>query len=149
MKAPSTIALLALFLSSPAAHTHEHGQQPFGAAGDPAKVSRTVLVTMSDAMRFQPAAIRVKRGETIKFVVRNEGKLMHEMVIGTLAGFKTHAEIMQKHPGMAHDEPYIAHVKPGKTETFVWHFNRSGEFNFACLVPGHFEAGMKGNIVVD
>lgn len=149
MKTLSTIVLLALSLPVSTAHAHGHGQQPFGVAGDPAKVSRTVLVTMSDAMRFQPAAIRVKRGETIKFVVRNDGKLVHEMVIGTLAGLKTHSEAMQKHPGMAHDEPYIAHVKSGKTQTFVWHFNRSGEFNFACLIPGHFEAGMKGDIVVD
>ncbi len=103
---------------------------------------------MSDAMRFTPAAIDVKRGETIRFEVANSGKVMHEMVLGTLQDLKEHAEMMRKHPGMEHDEPYMAHVAPGKTAAIVWQFTKPGEFHYGCLVPGHFEAGMVGKITV-
>jgi uncharacterized cupredoxin-like copper-binding protein len=137
----------ALFAAA-AAHDAQPVQQAFGVAGDSKKISRTVTVSMSDTMRFEPASIRVQRGETVKFVVRNDGKLMHELVLGTLTDLKAHAEAMRKHPGMAHDEPHLVHVKPGKTQSLVWHFNRSGEFHFACLVAGHFEAGMVGTLAV-
>ena len=120
----------------------------FGKSGDPKKVTRTVNVTMSDRMRYTPDSIQVKAGETIKLVVKNEGKIMHELVLGRAQDLKAHAELMKKHPGMEHDEPYMAHVAPGKTETIVWQFNKSGEFQFGCLIPGHFEAGMIGKIVV-
>ena len=123
-------------------------EKPFGREGDPKKVSRTVKVEMSDKMRFTPASLTIKPGETVKFVVKNGGKVMHEMVLGTMNELKEHAEMMKKHPTMEHDEPYMAHVPPGKTETMVWQFTKAGEFHFGCLVPGHFEAGMVGTIVV-
>ena len=120
----------------------------FGREGDPGKVSRTVSVDMSDRMRFTPAELTIKQGETIRFRVKNSGKVMHEMVIGTMDELKKHAETMKKHPGMEHDEPFMAHVAPGKTETMVWQFTRPGEFHYGCLVPGHFEAGMIGKVKV-
>lgn len=120
----------------------------FGRAGDPAKASRTVEVGMDDRMHFTPGDIKVKRGDTIRFVVRNNGQLMHEMVIGTLKELKEHAEVMKKFPDMEHEEPYMAHVSPGKREEIVWQFTRQGEFHYACLVPGHLEAGMIAKIVV-
>ena len=120
----------------------------FGRTGDPKKATRTVRVDMSDAMRFTPGAIEVKRGETVRFVVRNSGKVLHEMVLGTMQDLKDHAELMKKHPGMEHDEPYMAHVAPGKAAEIVWQFTRAGEFHYGCLVPGHFEAGMVGKITV-
>jgi uncharacterized cupredoxin-like copper-binding protein len=123
-------------------------QKPFGIAGNPAKVTRTVKVDLSDKMRFHPSVLQVKRGETVRFVVANSGKVLHEMVIGTLAELQEHAALMQKFPDMEHDEPYMAHVKPGATQQIVWQFNRSGEFNYACLVAGHFEAGMVGKVIV-
>ena len=123
-------------------------EKVFGREGDPKKVSRTVKVEMSDKMRFTPASFTIKPGDTVKFVVKNGGKLMHEMVLGTMNELKDHAEMMKKHPTMEHDEPYMAHVPPGKTETMVWQFTKAGEFNFGCLVPGHFEAGMVGKITV-
>ncbi len=123
-------------------------EKEFGREGDPKKATRTVRVDMSDKMRFSPASLTVKQGETVKFVVKNSGKVMHEMVIGTMKELKEHAEMMKKHPTMEHDEPYMAHVAPGKTETMVWQFTKAGEFNFGCLVPGHFEAGMVGKITV-
>jgi uncharacterized cupredoxin-like copper-binding protein len=123
-------------------------EKPFGREGDPKKVSRTVKVDMSDKLRFTPASLTVKQGETVKFVVKNSGKLMHEMVLGTMQELKEHAAMMLKHPTMEHDEPYMAHVAPGKTETMVWQFTKAGEFFFGCLVPGHFEGGMVGKLSV-
>jgi uncharacterized cupredoxin-like copper-binding protein len=123
-------------------------EKEFGREGDPKKASRTVRIDMSDKMRFTPASLTVKQGDTVKFVVKNSGKVMHEMVIGTIKELKEHAEMMRKHPSMEHDEPYMAHVPPGKTETMVWQFTKAGEFNFGCLVPGHFEAGMIGKVTV-
>lgn len=120
----------------------------FGRTGDPKKVVRTVTVDMADTMRFTPAVLTIKRGETVRFVVRNRGKVMHEMVIGTMQELTEHAEQMKKHPHMEHDEPYMAHVAPGKQESILWQFTKAGEFHFGCLVPGHFEAGMVGRIVV-
>jgi uncharacterized cupredoxin-like copper-binding protein len=123
-------------------------EKPFGREGDPKKALRTVRVDMSDKLRFTPASLTVKQGETVKFVVKNSGKLMHEMVLGTMQELKEHAAMMLKHPTMEHDEPYMAHVAPGKTETMVWQFTKAGEFYFGCLVPGHFEGGMIGKLTV-
>jgi uncharacterized cupredoxin-like copper-binding protein len=129
------------------AHPAVKEQQPWGIAGD-AKGARTIEIRMGDDMRFRPDRIEVKEGETIRFVVRNAGKLLHEMVIGTPEVLQQHAALMKKFPGMEHEEPYMAHVAAGRQGELVWNFNRPGSFQFACLVPGHFEAGMVGTIVV-
>ena len=120
----------------------------FGRTGDPKKISRTVEIDMSDKMRFTPAKLMVKRGETVRFVAKNSGKQMHEMVIGSMEALKEHADLMKKHPSMEHEEPYMVHVEPGKKAGIVWQFTKAGEFHFGCLLPGHFEAGMVGKIVV-
>jgi uncharacterized cupredoxin-like copper-binding protein len=121
---------------------------PFGQEGDPKKVTRTIRVSMNDKMRFEPGNLTVLKGETIRFVVANKGAVLHEMVLGTAQALKEHAELMKKHPGMEHDEPSMAHVKPGAAGEIVWQFTQTGEFQFACLIPGHFEAGMVGRVVV-
>jgi uncharacterized cupredoxin-like copper-binding protein len=95
-----------------------------------------------------PGDLEVKRGETVRFIVRNDGKVMHEMVIGRMQELKEHAELMRKFPGMEHDEPYMAHVAPGKEGEIVWQFTRAGVFHYACLIPGHMEAGMIAKITV-
>ena len=123
-------------------------QKPWGIAGDRKAVKRTIEVRMADAMRYTPDRIEVRLGETVRFVHRNDGKVLHEFVIGTKKELEEHAALMRKHPGMEHDEPYMAHVGPGKTAEMIWTFNREGEFDFACLIPGHFEAGMVGKIIV-
>ena len=123
-------------------------EHPWGRQGDLRSATRTIEVDMADTMRFAPAEMKVKAGETVRFVVRNSGKQMHEMVIGTRAALEEHAQLMKKHPGMEHEEPYMAHVAPGKTEEIVWTFTKAGTFMYGCLVPGHWEAGMKGTIVV-
>ncbi|MBL0144256.1 MAG: cupredoxin family protein [Betaproteobacteria bacterium] len=125
--------------------TEEHS---FGRQGDPKKVSRTVTVDMSDAMRFSPSEVRVREGETIRFVAKNGGKVMHEMVLGNLAELKAHGEMMKKFPNMEHDAPYMAHVPPGTKQEIVWTFTKAGEFHYGCLLPGHLEAGMIGKVIV-
>ena len=123
-------------------------EHPWGREGDPRKATRTITVDMSDAMRFDPSRIEVKAGETVRFVVRNAGKALHEMVIGTHDELAKHAELMRRHPGMEHDEPYMAHVAPGNREEIAWTFTKAGTFMYGCLIPGHWESGMKGTIVV-
>jgi uncharacterized cupredoxin-like copper-binding protein len=143
------------------AHGSGHGQKkhdaaakhaeetPFGRAGDPKKAARTVNVDMNDTMRFDPASITVREGETVRFRVKNSGKVLHEIVLGTMEDLKAHAELMRKFPNMEHDEPHMAHVEPGKSGELVWQFTKAGQFYFACLIPGHFEAGMVGTLVVE
>lgn len=123
-------------------------QKDWGIAGERRAAKRTIEVGMGDDMRFKPDRITVREGETVRFVIRNRGKLMHEFVIGTKRELDEHAALMAKFPDMEHDEPYMAHVAPGKTGEIVWTFNRAGDFQFACLIAGHFQAGMVGEVVV-
>ena len=123
-------------------------QKAWGIAGETKAVRRTVTFAMSDAMRFTPDRIEVRQGETIKFVLHNHGKQLHEMVIGTKVELEEHAALMLKFPNMEHDEPYMAHVPAGKTGEIIWNFNKPGDFDFACLVAGHYQAGMTGKIKV-
>lgn len=123
-------------------------QKPWGIAGDAADVSRTIEVSMKDTMRFTPEVVDIKVGETIRFVAKNDGQILHEFVLGTTKTNDEHAEMMLKYPGMEHDEPYMTHVDPSKTGEIIWTFNRAGKFDFACLIAGHYQAGMKGDIVV-
>ena len=130
---------------------HQHGNghaSSLGKPGDPKKVTRTIEVGMSDTMRFSPANIAVKGGETIRFVVRNDGKIKHEMVLGTIKELKAHAALMLKFPEMEHADPNQVAVEPGKTGEMIWQFTRAGNVDFACLQPGHYEAGMAGKIKV-
>ncbi len=154
-------ALGSLFAAGAAlAHGDKHGaspkvdyskaeQMPFGIAADPKKAARTMRIDMADTMRFTPAEVKVKQGDTVRFVVTNKGKVMHEMVLGTMDELKKHAELMKKHPGMEHDEPHMAHVAASKSAEMGWRFNKAGTFYYGCLLPGHFEAGMIGKIVVE
>lgn len=123
-------------------------QKPWGIAAEAKEAQRTITIRMSDDMRFAPSHLDVKLGQTLRLRAENKGKVMHEIVIGTPQELQEHAEMMRKHPNMEHDEPYMAHVSPGKSGDIVWTFNREGDFEFACLLPGHFEAGMRGTIRV-
>jgi uncharacterized cupredoxin-like copper-binding protein len=124
-------------------------ETPFGREGDPRKAKRVIHIEMSDAMRYFPDQIRVKKGQTVRFVVRNGGQAPHEMVLGTMDDLKKHAAMMKKNEERDHDDASnIAHVEPGGTGRIVWQFTKAGEFYYGCLVPGHFEAGMIGTVVV-
>jgi uncharacterized cupredoxin-like copper-binding protein len=123
-------------------------QKPWGIAAEAREVRRTITIQMTDDMRFSPSHFSVKKGETLRLRVVNKGLLMHEMVLGTRASLDEHAQMMLKYPGMEHAEPYMAHVATGQTEDMVWSFNRAGEFDFACLIAGHYQAGMTGRFTV-
>lgn len=130
-------------------HEEDGGHaEALGRPGDAKKVSRAIQVVMSDDMKFTPASIDVKRGETIRFVVRNAGSIKHEMVIGTMAELKQHAALMRRFPGMEHSDPNMITLAPGKSGELVWQFTHTGSFDFACLQPGHFESGMVGAVLV-
>jgi uncharacterized cupredoxin-like copper-binding protein len=123
-------------------------QKAWGIAATPLRVTRTVRVRMSDAMRFTPALIRVREGETLRIVAINDGRVIHEFVLGTPDENRAHAEQMKRFPDMEHDEPHMTHVAPGQRGSIVWHFNRAGSFEFACLIAGHYDAGMVGRVDV-
>ncbi len=123
-------------------------QKDWGIAGDPKAVTRVIEITMLDTMRFSPDKIDAKQGETVKIVLKNQGQMLHEFVIGTPPVLDEHAALMIKFPTMEHDEPYMAHVPAGKVGEIIWTFNRPGDFDFACLIAGHYQAGMVGKIIV-
>lgn len=156
---PQVLTTLLLLGAAPAfAHGDEahmkkvgpvkHEQKQWGMAGDAIAVTRTIELKMVDTMRFTPDRIEVKQGETVRLTLSNTGQVLHEMVLGTQTVLAEHAALMKRFPNMEHDEPYMAHVPPGKTGEIIWTFNRAGDFDFACLLPGHFEAGMVGKITV-
>ncbi len=123
-------------------------QKPWGIAAEPQAAQRTVTIRMTDNMRFSPTHINVREGDTLRLRAVNQGQVMHELVLGTREELLAHAELMKKHPGMEHDEPYMAHVAPRQRGDIVWTFNRPGDFEFACLIPGHWDAGMRGTLRV-
>lgn len=151
-------ALLSLSAIGAFAHGNEdHSKKPavvkkeqkaWGIAGDAKAVKRTIAVSMTDTMRFSPDKIEVQQGDTVKFSIRNDGKIMHEFVLGTKKDLDDHAAQMAKFPTMEHDEPYMAHVAAGKVGEIIWTFNKVGDFDFACLIAGHYQAGMVGKIKV-
>ncbi len=133
-------------------HAGGHGpgndETAIGKPGVAAGVKRTITVAMSDDMRFSPAHIDVRQGEMIRFVVKNVGKVKHEFSLGTQKELMEHYEQMKKFPEMEHDEPSKVSLAPGKQGEVIWHFTKSGKVDFACLHPGHYEAGMKGAVRV-
>lgn len=133
--------------SAPAGHSHSDGEA-IGVAGEVAKVTRTVKVDMTDNMRFNPSRVVVRQGETIRFVVKNSGQLKHEFVLGTEKELKEHYEVMKKFPEMEHADPNMVTVAPGKTGGVIWQFTKGGRVDFGCLQPGHYDAGMKGAVLV-
>lgn len=126
---------------------------PASAAGEPgnaAQAARTIDLVMGEPGEFifTPERIQVKAGETVRFRVRNAGKLVHEFVLGDPAELQAHAKMMREQAGMAHKDPNMLTLDPGKTGELVWKFTKPGEFEYACLVPGHYEAGMAGKVSV-
>ena len=105
---------------------------------------------MDDAMRFGPDTLEVQAGQTVRLMVHNAGKVPHELVLGTAEQIREHAQQMKQ--GQAHDHHAAGaaaiQVEPGKTGELVIRFAQPGRFEMACLIPGHYEAGMRGSLVV-
>ncbi|NPU93666.1 MAG: cupredoxin family protein [Gammaproteobacteria bacterium] len=134
-------------------HSHEHqqddGETAIGKPGVAAGVTRTITVEMNDSMRYTPSDIQVSKGETVRFVVRNSGQLKHELSLGTEQELLEHLEVMKKYPDMVHDEPNKITLTKGQQGEIIWQFTKAGTVNFACLMPGHYEAGMRGTVTVE
>lgn len=154
----SVVAVASLLIAVPvvagpggAGHGHGHADFSAGEPGDPKRAARVVQVVMREAdgkMLFVPDRLEVKKGEQVKFVLRNNGELEHEFVLATTAENLKHAEEMKKNPDMEHDDPNAKRLDPKKAGEFVWKFTKTGEFEYGCLIPGHREAGMVGTVVV-
>lgn len=158
MKALTLVAVLALATAagSPAfagagPPGHHHGTEAFGRPGNPKLPARIVDLVMKEgdgSMEFVPNRIEVKKGEQIRFKLRNDGELDHEMVLATLEMNLSHAKEMEKNPDMEHDDPNAKRVQPKKTSEIIWRFDKAGTFDFSCLIPGHRQAGMTGTVIV-
>lgn len=152
------LAALAIFMATgtafagPGGAGHGHGDETaYGKPGDSKKPARVVSVVMTEKdgkMSFIPDRIEIRRGEQVKFSLRNNGEIDHELVLATLEENLKHAIEMQKNPDMEHDDPNAKRLAPKKTGEIVWQFTKAGEFDFSCLIPGHREAGMTGKIIV-
>lgn len=143
-----TLTVMAPAAQAAGQHAGGHDESAIGEPGKAANVTRTVRIDMSDAMRYTPSSIDAKQGETIRFVIKNSGKVKHELVLGTEKELKEHYEQMKKFPEMEHDDPNMVTVAPGKTGQVIWKFTKAGKIDFACLQPGHYDAGMKGAVAV-
>jgi uncharacterized cupredoxin-like copper-binding protein len=151
LKRASPAALAAILLATAPARVLAHDASVAGAPGNPNRPAKTVEVAMSDSpdgMRFNPDRLNVRRGEQVKFVISNTGSLPHEFVLGTAGENRSHAAMMASMPDMKHDDPNAKTVAPGQSTTLLWRFSRRGNFEFACLIPGHYEAGMHGTVAV-
>lgn len=130
---------------------HHHGGFAAGEVGDADANPRAIEIELSEGegtMAYRPHMVEVKRGETVRFMLKNKGALDHEFVLGTKADNSDHAKMMQSMPGMVHLEKNMTQVSSGQASELLWKFTKAGEFEFACLIPGHYEAGMHGTVVV-
>ncbi|MGH8564565.1 MAG: cupredoxin domain-containing protein [Gammaproteobacteria bacterium] len=156
IRAPLGFVLLYLAFTSLGAATaraaeagHEHGPGTgYGQPGSASDVARTIEVTALDSMRHEPSNITVKTGEAIAFVVRNAGQMRHEFMLGDAKEQHGHAQTMQAHPDMVHEEPNAVTVDPGQSKMLLWRFGAPGLVEGACHIPGHYEAGMVTRIQV-
>jgi uncharacterized cupredoxin-like copper-binding protein len=161
MKHPRLLALTcaaAALLSAPAfagpgapGHSHATGFTA-GEPGDPKKPARIIPVSMKETddgrMLYFPNSIDVKKNEQVRFVITNTGAVQHEFVLASKADNEKHAVLMQKYPDMEHDDPNGKTLQPKQKTELLWKFNKAGSFEFACLIPGHREAGMLGTVNV-
>ena len=133
-------------------HSHSHGEYSAGQPGDPKKPARIVMVTMRETddgkMVYIPNKVDVKTGEQIRFIITNAGEIPHEFTLASVEDNLKHAEEMKKNPEMEHDDPNSKTIQPKKKAEIVWRFSKAGTFEFACLIPGHREAGMIGTVGV-
>ncbi|MFK3794956.1 plastocyanin/azurin family copper-binding protein [Pseudomonas sp. NPDC088444] len=157
-------ALLSVSLMSQAA---PGGHFDFGHAAKVDQATRTVELTLGD-MYFEPKSLSVKEGETVRFVLVNKGQLLHEFNLGNAAMHAAHQQEMLKmvasgmltstgmkhdmagmdHGSMKHDDPNSVLVEPGKTAELTWTFTKATDLEFACNIPGHYQAGMVGKISI-
>ncbi|KEQ02663.1 cupredoxin domain-containing protein [Pseudorhizobium pelagicum] len=150
------IGLLLATLATPAlaagSHAGGHGEMAVGEPGEKSKVTQTIRVSMKETedgrMIFTPASFKVRKDQTIRFAVKNEGEIDHEFVLDQEDKVMEHKALMEKFPEMEHDDPNAIRLAPGESGEIVWKFTKNGVFKVACLVPGHYDAGMHGDVTV-
>jgi uncharacterized cupredoxin-like copper-binding protein len=139
-------------------HGHEPGKSgiatpasrtEYGSPGNAKEVTRVVELSLRDTMRIEPGRLSVKQGETLRLRIRNKGAVAHEFVLGTQKEILEHRDMMRTMPTMKNDEANAVSVAPGSTAELVWRFDKPGTFLYACLIPGHWEAGMQGTVTVN
>ena len=138
-------------LSHPAGAHEAHKGFSAGEPGYPKRPARVIVIAMKEGdgkMGYVPDRIEVRKGEQIRFVLKNTGELDHEFLLATTEENLKHAEVMKKYPDMEHDDPNGKRLAPKATSEILWRFTKRGEFEFGCLIPGHREAGMLGKIIV-
>jgi uncharacterized cupredoxin-like copper-binding protein len=150
--AAGLVLLAATAANAGPGHSGDHDEMAVGKPGNAAQVDRTVEIRMHETddgqMLFEPASLEVSRGETIRFALANDGALDHEFVLDDPAKNQEHKEVMQRFPEMEHDDPNSARLAPGANGEIVWTFTNEGTFEFACLIPGHYESGMHAAVEV-
>lgn len=133
-------------------HAGGHGEMAVGEPGDKAKATQTIRVTMKETedgkMIFTPSTFQVRKGQTIRFAIKNAGELDHEFVLDEEDKIMEHKAVMEKFPEMEHDDPNAIRLAAGASGEIIWKFTNDGTFKIACLVPGHYDAGMHGDVNV-
>ena len=132
----------------PAANIAGTPTESIGQPGVATDATRTIVIHTTDMMRFNPSLLAILQGQTVRMRITNDGKLTHEFVLGTKDEIAEHARVMREMPDMVHTDANSARVAPGKSADIVWTFTQAGTFLYACLIPGHWEAGMQGTITV-
>jgi uncharacterized cupredoxin-like copper-binding protein len=135
------IGLIMATLGSPVLasgeHAGGHGEMAVGEPGIKAKATQTIRVTMTETDDGQ-----------MLFTVKNAGEVDHEFVLDQEDKVMEHKALMEKFPEMEHEDPNAIRLAPGKSGEIVWKFTNDGVFKIACLVPGHYDAGMHGDVTV-
>lgn len=145
------VSLAALTYPEAALEAKAHTANPAGTPGDPKMPARTIKVRMyvqGKKMLYEPSSITVRRGDQIRFVIYNEGYETHEFILSTVAANRKHAALMNKYPHMEHADPNAVTLAPFNGAEILWQFTKRGEFEYACLIPGHLKAGMHGKVTV-
>jgi len=131
---------------------HHADMMAIGRPSDPENVTRVIEIKMMETedgdMIFEPSVLEITQGETIKFAIENIGEQEHEFVMDTMASVTEHKALMEEFPFMEHDDPNAVRLLPGEKAEIIWSFVNDGDFEFACLIPGHYESGMHGPLAV-
>lgn len=173
MKHRSVTTVGLLFSAANALASPGYNNDSIGQPGGSQAVDRTIEVRMGDIF-FEPKVMEIKAGETVRFVLQNEGSLLHEFNLGNAASHAAHQKEMaamfqngtlsptaahemsnmdhamggMKMAGMEHDDPNSVLVGPGAREELIWTFFETTDLEFACNVPGHYQSGMVGKMRV-
>lgn len=155
---PVLIAALLGLATTPAfaegTHGGGHGDaMEVGMPGTAQDATRQIAVSLIETddgqMLIEPRQLDFKAGETVLFTITNNGDFEHEFVLDTLVRNAEHKALMEQFPEMEHADPNAVRLQPGETGTIAWTFANAGAFEFACLMAGHYEAGMYGPIAVN